>query len=146
MTGAALNSERRLTEAEAASRRALALDERSALAWKTLGTVLYNANRLEEARDAHRRALDIDPGFADAYLRLAFAESRLGHLDVAVELLRKGAGILPYDVPLRRALGQHLFATRDYRGAVTELEFVLSRSHADDQVSSMLAEARRRIQ
>ncbi len=146
MTGAALNSERRLTEAEAASRRALALDERSALAWKTLGTVLYNANRLEEARQAHRRALDIDPGFADAYLRLAFAESRLGHLDVAVGLLRKGAGILPDDVPLRRALGQHLFATRDYRGAVTELEFVLSRSHADDQVSSMLAEARRRIQ
>jgi 4-amino-4-deoxy-L-arabinose transferase-like glycosyltransferase len=145
MTGSALNSERRLGEAESAYRRALALDERSALAWKGLGIVLYNANRLEEARDAHQRALAIDPGFADAYLRLAFVESRLGRLDAALALLRKAAAILPYDVPIRRALGQHLFATGDYRAAIPEFEWVLSRSPADEPVSGMLAAARRRL-
>jgi tetratricopeptide (TPR) repeat protein len=146
MTGDALNSERRLSDAESAYRRALALDDRSAIAWKGLGVTLYNANRLEEARQAHERAISIDPGFADAYLRLAFVEGRLGRLDRAVALLRKAAAILPYDVPIRRALGQHLFATRDYRGAIVELEWVMARTPSDPQLSAMLAEARRRVQ
>jgi tetratricopeptide (TPR) repeat protein len=146
MTGDALNSERRLSEAESAYRRALALDDRSAIAWKGLGVTLYNANRLEEARQAHERAISIDPGFADAYLRLAFVEGRLGRLDTAVTLLRKAAAILPYDVPIRRALGQHLFATRDYRGAIVELEWVIARTPSDPQLLTMLAEARRRVQ
>ena len=146
LTGAALNSERRLSEAESAYRRALGLDERSALAWKGLGIVLYNTNRLEDARAAHERALALDPGFADAYLRLAFTESRLGRLDTAVQLLRQGAGILPTDVAIRRVLGQHLFATQDYRGAARELEWVLSRNPSDPMAEKMLADARRRIE
>ena len=145
MTGSALNSARRLSEAEAAYRRAIALDDRSALAWKGLGVVLYNANRLEEAREAHRRALAIDPRFADAHLRLAFVDGRLGRLGDALDHVRQAAAILPYDVPIRRALGQHFFATGDYRAAVRELEWVLSKTPADESVSSMLAEARRRI-
>jgi tetratricopeptide (TPR) repeat protein len=144
-TGAALNSERRLAEAESAYRRALAIDDRSALAWKGLGIVLYNTNRLEESRAAHQRALSIDPGFADACLRLAFTEGRLGRLDEAVELLRRGAAILPNDVAIRRALGQHLFATGDYRGAARELEWVLSRNPSDKAVLDMLGNARRRL-
>lgn len=145
MTGSALNSARRLSEAEGAYRRAIALDDRSALAWKGLGVVLYNANRLEEAREAHRRALAIDPQFADAHLRLAFVEGRLGRLHEALDHVRRAAAILPHDVPIRRSLGQHLFATGDYRAAIRELEWVLARTPADGSVSSMLAEARRRI-
>jgi tetratricopeptide (TPR) repeat protein len=146
MTCAALNAERRLGEAESACRRAIAANEASALAWKTLGVVMYNLNRLDEARQAHRRALAIDPEFADAYLRLAFVESRLGRLDDAVALIRKAAAILPNDLGIRRALGQHLFATRDFRGAVRELEWVLARTPDDPTISGQLAEARRRAQ
>jgi tetratricopeptide (TPR) repeat protein len=144
MTGSALNAERRLGDAEAAYRRAIALDDRSALAWKGLGVVLYNTKRLEEARDAHRRAIAIDPAFADAHLRLAFALGRLGRLDEALEHVRRAAAILPYDLAIRRALGQHLFATGDYGSAIRELEWVLARNPADGEIAAMLAEARRR--
>jgi tetratricopeptide (TPR) repeat protein len=145
-TGTALNLDRRLAEAESAYLRALALDDRSALAWKGLGIVLYNTNRLEESRAAHQRALSIDPDFADACLRLAFTEGRLGRLDEAVKLLRRGAAILPNDIAIRRALGQHLFATGDYRGAARELEWVLSRNPSDQAVLDMLGDARRRLE
>jgi tetratricopeptide (TPR) repeat protein len=145
-TCTALNTERRFGEAEAACRRAIAINENAALGWKTLGVVLYNTNRLEEARHAHLRALAIDPEFADACLRLAYVESRLGRLDGAVALLRRAAAILPNDLAIRRALGQHLFATRDFRGAVRELEWVLAKTPDDPAISTQLAEARRRVQ
>jgi tetratricopeptide (TPR) repeat protein len=108
--------------------------------------VLYNTNRLEDARQAHLRALTIAPDFADACLRLAYVESRLGRLDAAVALLRRAAAVLPNDLAIRRALGQHLLATRDFRGAVRELEWVLAKTPDDAAVSSQLAEARRRVQ
>jgi tetratricopeptide (TPR) repeat protein len=144
MTGSALNGQRRLADAEAAYRRAIALDDRSALAWKGLGIVLYNSNRLDEAREAHRHALAIDPAFADAHLRLAFVEGRLGRLHEALGHVSQAAAILPYDLAIRRALGQHLFATGDYGSAIRELEWVLTKTPADGQIARMLAEARRR--
>src|SRR5262249_36409519 len=56
-TGSSLISEHNLPEAEAAYRRALALDPDSGLAWDGLGLAQYDAGHFREARESLTRAL-----------------------------------------------------------------------------------------
>ena len=107
----ALNSRVDSSEAKSAYRRALALDDRSALAGRAR-LVLYKPTCEERATRTGARS-PFDPAFADAYLRLAFVEGRLGRSDAAVPLLRQGRRILPM-TSHPPCLGQHLFATGDY--------------------------------
>src|SRR5581483_4437664 len=59
-TGSSLITEHNLADAEAAYRRAIELDQDSALAWDGLGLALYNGGRLAEARTAFERSLALD--------------------------------------------------------------------------------------
>lgn len=63
---------KRLADAEAFARRALALEPKNAVAWDRLGVALQARGLFnEETERAYRRAVELDPGFAVAYAHLA---------------------------------------------------------------------------
>jgi hypothetical protein len=64
--------------AEAALRRATALEPRAALAWEILGKVCLDDGRHQDAEAALRRALEIEPGRPDARWALARTLLALG--------------------------------------------------------------------
>ena len=70
--GVTLRDQRRLAEAEASLRQALALKPEYAEAYNNLGGTLKDQGRLAEAEASYRRALVIRPDYADAYSNLLF--------------------------------------------------------------------------
>lgn len=66
----------RLTEAEEAYRRTVALNPKTDRAWNNLGNILknsFNAERREEALHCYRRAIAANPKYANAYSNLGHA-------------------------------------------------------------------------
>jgi tetratricopeptide (TPR) repeat protein len=105
-TGSSLITERRLEDAEAAYRRALALDPQSGLAWDGLGLTLYDAGRLGEARPAFERALAIDADSSRALFHLALTDEREGRLAQAADGYARARALSPFDAEVT----QHLAA------------------------------------
>jgi len=62
----------------AATRRAVALDETSVLAWFCLGNLLLEMREFEQSRECFDQALRRDPGFWQARANLALLQARLG--------------------------------------------------------------------
>jgi tetratricopeptide (TPR) repeat protein len=108
LSGSSLITERNLPEAEAAYRRALALDPQSGLAWDGLGLVHYDAGRLPDARAALSRALALDAGNAHAQFHLALVDEREGKLDVAAAGYRRAVELSPSDADMTRHLATAL--------------------------------------
>ena len=71
---------RRLGEAEAACRRATAIEPDLPEAWSTLGNVLVGLRRLEDAETAYLEALRLRPEMAGAWCNLGVALFRRGLL------------------------------------------------------------------
>jgi tetratricopeptide (TPR) repeat protein len=91
----ALLSERRLTEAEAAARRALELDPALVAAWDTLGNTLHDLGRLAEARDAFLSALALEPTGARLHNDLGIVLERLGEHEAAARALDEALRLDP---------------------------------------------------
>ena len=104
-TGSSLISERDLAGAEAAYRRALALDPESGLAWDGLGLAQYDAGRLREARESLTRALARDPDNGRALFHLALVDEREGRNAEAIAGYRKALALSPNDADVGRHLG-----------------------------------------
>ncbi|PYQ85360.1 MAG: hypothetical protein DMG02_28320 [Acidobacteria bacterium] len=103
-TGSALITEHDLGGAEAAYRRALTLDPKSAFAWDGLGLALYDGGRLAEARDALSRALALNPNYARALYHLALVDAREGSAGKAISGYSRAVELSPDDVEMTRQL------------------------------------------
>ncbi len=85
----------RLAEAEAAARRAMALDPTHAGAVMHLGNALSGQNRLDEAEAAFGQALALDPGFAEAHNNRGLSLMRRGQVTAAEHDLRRALELRP---------------------------------------------------
>jgi tetratricopeptide (TPR) repeat protein len=85
----------RLTEAEAAWRKAVEVDPKRADAWHNLGALLLQANRLDEAEEAWRRAVDEDPKLAVAWFNMGVRLHETGRVEEAEAAWRKAVEANP---------------------------------------------------
>jgi Flp pilus assembly protein TadD len=107
-TGGSLITEHNLREAEAAYRRALALDPESGLAWDGLGLAQYNAGRLRNARESFMRAIARDPDSARAIFHLALVNERDKRSAEAIAGYRKALELSPQDADVAKHLATAL--------------------------------------
>src|SRR5262249_20927037 len=106
LSGSALVTERNLPDAEAAYRRALAIDPQSGLGWDGLGLALYNGGRLIEARTAFERALAVNNQSARAIYHLALLDDREGRVSQAADGYERARALSPFDVEITRDLAK----------------------------------------
>jgi serine/threonine protein kinase/WD40 repeat protein len=102
--GLALRGQRKPTEAVAAFRRAIELDDRFMLAHRNLGYTLNDQRRWPEAIAAFRKVLQLSPRDPSAHSDLAWTLAANKELDAAVESYRNVIAIDP-----------------EHRGALTNL-------------------------
>jgi predicted O-linked N-acetylglucosamine transferase (SPINDLY family) len=110
LTLAAAGADADLPAAEAACRRAIALDANSHLAHSGLGSILIKSNRYDEAAAAYTRALQIQPNFASAHSGLAAASHNLARYDDAIAGFRRAIELSPRDHGSYAGLGLSLLA------------------------------------
>jgi len=124
----ALDSERRLEEAEALYREVLEFRPESVRVWVDLGNVSADRGRRQEAESAYRRALGIDPDDRDALNNLAWLLLEEGtRLEEAEELATEAARQPGVDRPLALdTLGRIQLA----RGRCAEAAFTLRQALA----------------
>ncbi len=60
-----------------------------------LGVVYYQANKLDLALEKLNKALELDPEFPDALNMIAYAFSRKGNFEKAIEYFKRYASVLP---------------------------------------------------
>ena len=107
----ALERQKKLPEAEAAARKALALEPRNAQALNFLGYLFADANmKLEEAEPLIRRALEIDPQNPYYIDSLGWALFRKGQLNDARAQLEKALDLSGGDPEIHAHLGDVLLA------------------------------------
>jgi tetratricopeptide (TPR) repeat protein len=82
-------NERTYDEAEAAYKRALALDPTLSNALTNLGNLEYRRDRVEEAESYYRRALACDPEQPEALYNLGFLSFERNEIDEAIALFRE---------------------------------------------------------
>ncbi|HEX3407393.1 MAG TPA: winged helix-turn-helix domain-containing protein [Caulobacteraceae bacterium] len=116
-----------LATAKAAARAAVGLDQTSAGAWATLGTVLLLADRdFAAAETALLRAIALDPTLAVAHRCWGMALSAVGRLAEAERAVRRAITLEPSALDARGDLLEILLAARRYRHAAAEAAATLS--------------------
>jgi Flp pilus assembly protein TadD len=105
-------------KAEAAARKAIALDANNALAWVALGAVLDQRRNLVQATDSYKRALRLDPENVDALHSYAHLLSGTGRLKEALEVRRKLVILDPLDDRLKSNLTHVLALNGQYDSAI----------------------------
>lgn len=118
-----------LKEAEAAVRRALALDADHVLALETLGFLLTRQKKYDEALDAYGKALKLAPGRVEPYVGIGFLQILQGKLVHAKEMLGRALKIDKKHVDLNMKCGVLQYQLGKYRTAKKHLAVVL----ADDE-------------
>jgi tetratricopeptide (TPR) repeat protein len=141
LTGGALVSEHSLPQAEAAYRRALGFDERSALAWDGLGLALYDEHRSQDARAAFERANRLDSINAGTAYHLALVDEGDGRLDEAVAHLRRSLAIDPTQLDAARHLASDLVQRREDAAAIPVLQGIVAHAPDDAEAHRALAGA-----
>jgi tetratricopeptide (TPR) repeat protein len=116
--GNVLRAHRRLDEAEASHRRAIAVKSDYAEAHNNLGSVLRDLGRFEEAVASYRRALAIKPDFAMAHDNLGLALQSLGRFDQALSSHRRALVMNPEFAVAHAHLGDALRGLGRYEEAV----------------------------
>jgi tetratricopeptide (TPR) repeat protein len=104
----ALRRSHRAAEAEAAARRAIAIDPAEARHYYELGHVLADLGRLDEADEAAERAVALDPSDPHFLGLGAQIATRRGHLDEAERLLRRAVELEPGNPHLHHMLADLL--------------------------------------
>jgi predicted TPR repeat methyltransferase len=120
---------RRVDDAIAECRLAIAKRPDHASAHHHLGVALRAKGAASEARDALQKAVEADPAFARAWHGLAVIAAEAGKLDESVELFRRA-----------------IDARRDYAPAYQGLARVLSKSGRTEEARAVLDEAARAAQ
>lgn len=111
----------RVTEAQAALDRALALSPRNAAALALRGFILAAQNRVYEAMAAFDAAIAVDGSLANAWLGRGLCQIRCGQVDLGRADLQVAAAIEPTRAVLRSYLGKAWSESRDAARAEKEL-------------------------
>jgi predicted O-linked N-acetylglucosamine transferase (SPINDLY family) len=119
--GIVLESLQRWREAEAAYRRALALNSRNAPALNSLGNLHRAAWRLDEAARCYRAALALDAKFPAAQSNLGNTFADQSDFDQAIACYRLALNIDPTFFDARKNLANSLAEQGHYREASDEL-------------------------
>ena len=139
--GSSLVSERNLVEAEAAYRRALAMDSNSGLAWDGLGLVFYDSHRMPEARGAFQRALALDQQNATAVFHQALVDEQEERADAAVDGYRRALDLNPQNIEITRHLGVALLRSGKAADSIPYLRTVAEQSPGGVDAHRALATA-----
>ena len=124
--GVALQSERRLDDAVAHYRTAIALRPDYAPAYSNLATALRDQNKPDEAVKMYDRALQIKPDFAGAHYNLANLLLDQGEPAAAVDHFRRAIDEEPASADVHNNLGIALAATGRADEAATEFRQALA--------------------
>lgn len=116
---------RRLSEAEAAFRRACTVEPHFSEAQNNLGNVLKDQGRLDEAETCYRRALEITPDYAEANNNLGNVLKDRGQLVAAAECYRRAMALKPDYVECHINLGSVLTEQGQLEAAVESYRHAL---------------------
>jgi Tfp pilus assembly protein PilF len=112
--------------AREAAQRALALDDRQAIAHAVVGFVRMHADwDWVGAEGELRRALELEPGKPTPHLWYAILLEATGRSGEAVKEARRAVDLAPGDARVHAGLGYRLYWARRYDEAVTELTAAL---------------------
>jgi len=115
--------------AEAAIRRALELDDRSAEAHSSLGWWKFHAEwNWAASEQAFRRAIELDPNYAEARKLNAEFLSYVGRLEEAIAEARLARRLDPLSPVMNSMLGIVLYRARQYEETVETLREALTLS------------------
>jgi tetratricopeptide (TPR) repeat protein len=124
--GAYLYSQRELPEAEAALRKAVSLDPRSAAARVYLGDMYLTAFRKpEDAIKEYRAAIEIAPAYAGAHYALGLALLTKGDLGAGETALRQASKLAPQNPLPYHVLGRLYSFQRQYDAALEAFDAAL---------------------
>jgi tetratricopeptide (TPR) repeat protein len=135
--------ERKWTQAEAALREALRLNETSAEGHFDLGTALWEQKRYSEAAASFKRVTELEPAYGPAYREWARCAEAGGDRVEALRLLRQAIQYLPHRSDIHRALGELLAAMGRRDEALHHLDLA-RRLNPDDRRTRELHEELRR--
>jgi len=116
----------RNTEAEAAYRAAIALQNPYPAAWNNLGNVLDDLGRPAEARDAFAMAIKQSPSFSMAHNNLGASLAGQGHYAAAADAHKQALELDPRNVAARINLGVALLEQGRISPAITAFDAALT--------------------
>ncbi len=93
-----------------------AIDRLARLGWSAL-----NADRLNAAAAALQEAVLARPNHADFQFAYGLALAKLGHIDLALEVLARGLALEPTNVDVWCIVGELALDKMDYKAAATAL-------------------------
>ena len=130
--GIILLNQKRLAEAEQAVKQGLQYASDSPIGYYYLGRISIETGNAEQAVASFDRAIAVNPSFEPAYLAQAsFHESRQ-EKDKAIAVLQQYLQrINPRNKDIRQHLIQLYVTTKDYAGALAELEKILEEDPED---------------
>jgi tetratricopeptide (TPR) repeat protein len=111
-----------LPGAEAASRKAVALNPHSAEALNSLGLALARQGKVDESQQLFNEALREDPKSTDAHMNTATNLRKKGQLDEALKHYQTALAIAPGDFEVRLRLGTFLVSRGQLVEAVEHLQ------------------------
>jgi tetratricopeptide (TPR) repeat protein len=139
----ALERQKKLPEAEAAARKALALEPRNAQTLNFLGYLFADANmKLDEAEPLIRRALEIDPQNPYYIDSLGWTLFRLGRLEDARAELERALDLSGGDPEIHAHLGDVLLALGRTAEAKVQYEKGLQLDPTSDALNRKLESLR----
>lgn len=130
--GAAYFEQERYGDAEAAYRRALALNPASADALESIGHIHYRRNETAQAEAAYEQAILLDPHYVYSYFGLGILHAtKTGDHQRAVEAYRRGLAANPGSLLLTTHLAGTLARAGQVEQAVAMLEQV-AQAHPEE--------------
>ena len=110
-------------KAEAAARRALALDPTLAEAQTSLATVMLNYKwDWPAAESGFRKAIQLDPSYATAHQRYSLYLMAMGRTDESIREIQEALKLDPLSVSMNFSEGWRLYMARDFDGAFRQLK------------------------
>jgi tetratricopeptide (TPR) repeat protein len=122
-------------------RKAVALDQKHAMAHFNLGNPLLHKGDLDGAIAEYRKAIALDPTIALAHYNLGSALYRQDKLDEAIACYRKAIELDPKDAMAHDGLGLALHKKKDLEGAIREFHVALEIAPKDASAHFNLANA-----
>jgi len=115
-----------MPKAKELAMKALEIDDKLGAAHARLAYVKAEYEwQWEEAENEYKLALELDPSAADTYQGYAFLLGVMGRFDEAISMTRRGIELNPLSLGYRTSLGQNLYNSRRYEGAIEQLQAVI---------------------
>jgi tetratricopeptide (TPR) repeat protein len=123
---------KRTGEAEQSMRAGLVRSPDSAVGQYHLGRVLLESGKAEEAATSFERAMAVNPSFEPAYMALTSIYESRQEKERAIAVLKKYLnGVNPQNRDIRHHLIRLYVESKDYKGAMAELDALLEEDPSD---------------